>query len=309
MRKKNQFPTWSDLLLLLGLFIVVTVGCGIFLDMMVETNNISKGFGMFLAYIIQFSIVGVVAVMQWKKHRPAGEPVIKLGFANVDVRVILWGFLMVIATGVVIEPILMLMPNRYLDALKDMMNMGGWAMLTTVICAPILEEVLFRGVLQESLTSKYGSTRGIIIASAVFAVIHIIPQQVVNAFFIGIILGYIYYLTQSVVNVIILHALNNAMAFFIGLFSTEAVTTRSLITDDRSYWIVYIVSIVIMIGSAVGVILAIRRRNAKNLAKLEATAELAIENSIHRTDINTKMNGDSTEIGTEQNKKGGNSDS
>lgn len=261
MRRKDKFPMWFDLLLLLGVFLVVTVFCGVLLSMLITTGNISRGFGMFLLYALQFGIVGTFAIIQRKRNLPKGEPLLKFGFRNIDIGIILWGFCMMIAAGVIIEPLLMLLPERYLEPLKDMMNMGWWAMLTMIVLAPVLEEILFRGILQESITYKYGSVRGIIIASAVFAAMHTIPQQVINAFFIGMILGYIYYLTQSIITVIILHGLNNVMAFLIGLFNKDAFTTRALITNDAVYWVIYILCVVIVVVSALRITFAARKMN------------------------------------------------
>jgi membrane protease YdiL (CAAX protease family) len=104
-----------------------------------------------------------------------------------------------------------------------------------------MEEVLFRGAIQRSLAERFGALRSVLAASAIFALVHIIPQQMVNAFFVGIILGYIYVKTQSLLPVMIIHALNNAMAFVqMKIFGTDSmVTVRELVGNDTTYWIVY----------------------------------------------------------------------
>ena len=87
-------------------------------------------------------------------------------------------------------------------------------MLTVIVAAPILEEILFRGIIQGSLVRKYGPWRGVLVASAIFGVVHGIPQQVVNAFFVGAVLGFVYYCSRSLIVVMVIHAINNAFSYF-----------------------------------------------------------------------------------------------
>lgn len=86
------------------------------------------------------------------------------------------------AATILIEPVVALFPERWLELLDEHMRLGGWMMLTVIVAAPILEEILFRGIIQGSLVRKYGPWRGVLVASAIFGVVHGIPQQVVNAF-------------------------------------------------------------------------------------------------------------------------------
>ena len=118
-----------------------------------------------------------------------------------------------------------------------------------MVAAPILEEVLFRGILQESLTEKLGGWRGVLAASAIFGIVHVIPQQMVNAFFVGIILGYIYIKTRSLLPVILIHAINNALAFIqIVIFGDQGyVTTREAVNNDTIYWIIYGICCVVFV--------------------------------------------------------------
>ena len=85
--------------------------------------------------------------------------------------------------------------------------------LSITILAPILEEVLFRGAIQGYLMRCFKNPYvGIIIASLVFGVFHLNPNQVVYASLLGFILGWIYYRTRSLLPVIIGHILNNSLA-------------------------------------------------------------------------------------------------
>ena len=81
------------------------------------------------------------------------------------------------------------------------------------ILAPLLEEVLFRGAIQGVLMRYFGRPWPAIIVSAlVFGIFHLNPVQIVYATLLGIVLGWIYYRTGSLLSVIVGHVLNNSLA-------------------------------------------------------------------------------------------------
>ena len=189
-----------------------------------------------------------------------------------DPALVLWGVITVLATTLVIEPLLELFPSRWLEWLGDQMKLGGWMMLTTVVVAPILEEILFRGILQESLTRKYGPWRGILIASAIFGIVHGIPQQALNAFFVGAMIGFIYYKTQSLIPCILIHALNNAVSYFVWMLSGEKIVfTKEMFGSERSYHVLYAAACVVLLLAVAGIVRTLRRNRNVEVPAAEAS--------------------------------------
>lgn len=86
--------------------------------------------------------------------------------------------------------------------------------ISIAVLAPLLEEVLFRGAIQGFLLRKYPSRPwlAIITASLIFGVIHMNPIQIFYATMLGVVFGWIYYRTGSLVPCIIGHVLNNSLA-------------------------------------------------------------------------------------------------
>ncbi len=79
--------------------------------------------------------------------------------------------------------------------------------------APLLEEVLFRGAIQGALIRLFGRPwPAIIVAALVFGIFHFNPVQIVYATLLGIVFGWIYYRTGSLLSVIVGHVLNNSLA-------------------------------------------------------------------------------------------------
>lgn len=82
--------------------------------------------------------------------------------------------------------------------------------IAAVIVAPIGEEIIFRGMITKLLLEEYRPTKAIIISALIFGIIHFNPAQIPGAIIAGILLGWLYYKTRSVIPGIILHFINNA---------------------------------------------------------------------------------------------------
>ena len=89
-----------------------------------------------------------------------------------------------------------------------------------VIIAGIVEEGLFRGVLQKSFEMEKSPLRAVIISSTVFSIVHFSPQ-ILQIFSLGALLGYIALRADSIYPSIVLHIVNNAIAVtFINIDTT-----------------------------------------------------------------------------------------
>lgn len=85
--------------------------------------------------------------------------------------------------------------------------------ISLAFLGPLLEEVLFRGAIQGLLMRYFGRPwPAIIVAALVFGVFHMNPVQIVYATLLGIVFGWIYYRTGSLMSVIVGHVLNNSLA-------------------------------------------------------------------------------------------------
>lgn len=256
---RHPRSTMVDVLALVGVFIVSSVVGGLIMEILKRMGSASTEFATFIGYIIQFGATIIFAL--WQRHR-RGErsQILRMSRRGFNPTLILWGVVLVFVTSTVIEPLLNIFPQGYLDLLASAVGTGGWAMLTAVVAAPLLEEILFRGIIQDSLVHRYGALRGVVLAAAVFGIVHIIPQQVVNAFFVGLILGFIYLKTRSLVPVIIIHAINNALAFiFMTIFSSAKTGTRDLIGNDTLYWVFYAACSVVFVVAGINIFRQLRR--------------------------------------------------
>jgi membrane protease YdiL (CAAX protease family) len=75
------------------------------------------------------------------------------------------------------------------------------------------EEIFFRGFLSRGLLARHGPTLGSLLASLLFALVHVEPVQISGAFVSGIGMQYVFLTTRSLLAPIVLHVLNNTLAF------------------------------------------------------------------------------------------------
>ncbi|MCQ2220430.1 MAG: CPBP family intramembrane metalloprotease [Prevotella sp.] len=111
------------------------------------------------------------------------------------------------------------------DVFKMVLSRPEGFMFIAVL-APIVEEIVFRGaILRRLLLWSEEKTEGnpdaksraawmaIVISALYFSVVHMNPAQMPHAFLIGLLLGWLYYRTNSIVLCVILHFVNNSTAF------------------------------------------------------------------------------------------------
>ena len=88
--------------------------------------------------------------------------------------------------------------------------------LAVVVMAPIGEEIVFRGFLQKFLEEYWKDiTRAVLVTSLFFAMIHFNPYWTIQIYLLGVILGFLSWKTKSVIPSVILHSINNGMAFIL----------------------------------------------------------------------------------------------
>lgn len=116
------------------------------------------------------------------------------------------------------------------DVLRALRDVGtpAWIMVLTVlsavVLAPFVEELLFRGLVQPALARKLGSQwKAILLTGLFFGIIHVpLYQTMPSLVFFGIVLGYAYAKTRSLTLVILIHAVFNAKTILWSLLGTAA---------------------------------------------------------------------------------------
>jgi membrane protease YdiL (CAAX protease family) len=125
-----------------------------------------------------------------------------------------------------------------------------------LVLAPILEEFIFRGLLQNSISASYGLRWGIFIPSVIFALLHIVPHVIVIVLLSSFIYGYIVHITRSVLSGIILHSISNGIAIIVMLVAEDF--------DPMDYSLKYVICFtLISVGGSITVLVT---RKLKSMA-------------------------------------------
>ncbi|KAI3792993.1 hypothetical protein L1987_35605 [Smallanthus sonchifolius] len=95
---------------------------------------------------------------------------------------------------------------------RDPVAMALYAIVVSV-CAPIWEEILFRGFLLPSLTRYMPLWCSILMSSLAFALAHFNMQRMLPLVFLGIVMGTVYARSRNLLPSMLLHSLWNAFVF------------------------------------------------------------------------------------------------
>lgn len=192
-------------------------------------------FSMFINYTGTFVLTAILLVC-WGKSQQWEIPSLRPRLEKLNLPLIVLALLTMLAIGVLADPLLNLMPEVDLIELYDMMGGGLWAVMTGVVVAPIIEEFIFRGIVQRNIARATTPWIGIIITSLIFGAIHLIPQQILLATLNSVVLGVVFYLTRSLISVVVIHLLNNGLAYINLIYFGQNTDLTELVRDNSIFF-------------------------------------------------------------------------
>ena len=119
-------------------------------------------------------------------------------------------------------------------------------LFSTIIIAPIIEEMIFRGVIMNDL-KEYGYKTAIIINSVLFGLAHTEIKKVIITIFLGIIFSYVAY-RYSLRYSILLHMVWNLNS------SMGSIFYYNKMPDEMIIWFVAVLSLALIVISIFGII-------------------------------------------------------
>lgn len=129
------------------------------------------------------------------------------------------------------------------------------AFMKIVIVAPIIEELIFRGVIMHGFMRNYPKIIAIFVSALLFALFHLNPWQFPATFLLGLLLGWVMVITRNIFACIIGHAINNGMVlleiqyadriseFSIYLIEEEALLQLSYLVTAFSLTLIGIIAV------------------------------------------------------------------
>lgn len=168
-----------------------------------------------------------------------------------------------IAPSLWLQSVLDFLPDFAGEELLDFIQ-HRWGYLVVCILAPLAEEVIFRGaVLRTMLEHWEGSKRwtAIIISALLFGLAHMNPAQIPHAFLMGVLLGWLYERSRSLIPCVVLHCANNTIAYLMtAAYPAPDITLRDILGgSQRAEWMAVGFSIMILIPALYQLSLRLKR--------------------------------------------------
>lgn len=127
-----------------------------------------------------------------------------------------------------LEDLMKNMEDAAAEVTERMLNVDtiGGLLLNLLIIALIPtvgEELTFRGVLQQSLTRRMNPHVAICLSAAIFSFIHFQFYGFLPRMFLGLLLGYLFYISDSLWTSILMHFVNNGTAVVLYYLSNKGI--------------------------------------------------------------------------------------
>lgn len=178
-----------------------------------------KPWNMLFSFVLTFGITFIAATRIWQSKT----------IETTKTGTLLFIILIpaTIGMSIISESIVSLipMPEVIAEWFAKMIQFDLAGYLTVGIAAPILEELIFRGVVLKGFLKKFNPTKAILFSALLFGIAHLNPWQFIAAFMAGIVIGWVYYKTRSIWAAIFIHFINNSFSFYIGYNYNDINTT------------------------------------------------------------------------------------
>lgn len=213
--EKTSFPSapQAALLLLAGFLLQYTLGAALY-DLR-NSLNITDVQGQALVMLLANGIL-ITAVMHIRgmSHRDLVHP---------SKNSLLLTLVFLVPPVLLLIPLTVLLDLVLIDSLEAVLPVSAWekqafatmlaatlpAVVATCVIAPAVEEMLFRGILLRSFLEQYPRGIAIGFSALYFGAAHLNIYQFILAFLLGLLLGWLYERSRSLVPCIALHAAVN----------------------------------------------------------------------------------------------------
>lgn len=270
----NSYPSIKQAFGILGVFLIATLLCGV-ISLSIK-GVVSDEAGFLITYVL--SVGGTFFISHTIRKSKTSLSEFNLVIEDPKILVYLGLVGVAIAFGVT-GPLTSLIPMN--DFVKDLVLQiaqydGVWGFLAIVIAAPVLEELIFRGIILDGFLKRYSPVKSILVSSALFGIFHMNPWQFITAMLLGSFIGWVYYRTRSVGSAIFIHMINNFAAFASMQF-TE-ITVENIDQPIIEYYGGILPFLAITLSSLVIIVCGLYVLNAKMRKAPDFVPEPSIQN-------------------------------
>ncbi len=189
--------------------------------------------GQVISVLFAWMIIRLLVGRDWKREMAVRLPSVQhlaLILIGIPAFLILPEVIVALARAV-------LPTSDYQKQLNEMLQHWplAYGVLAVGFGAGIGEELWCRGFLGRGLLSRYGYLGGVVLTSVLFGLMHVDPPHAVGTAFMGVALHFVYLTTRSLVAPIIVHTLNNGIAFLLVYLSRDFPGLNQFLEDLDRY--------------------------------------------------------------------------
>ena len=258
----SRYPSLPQAWGIFGIFVAVSLGLGLLFATLLPAIGISnQSIINFIGYNLSLPLVIWIA---WRLKPVSGPGEKTLYFKRIPAFLYVILLLLSLSLNVILDPVTTAIPMpEYIEKIFAMLtNRDIWTFLTVGITGPILEEVLFRGIILDGFLNRYKPGKAIFWSAMLFGLFHMNPWQFIPAFLIGLLLGYIYLKTRSLIPVIFIHIINNSFSYLtVYIFGEDVQSYRDIFTESGPYLMFLAIALLIFVFCLARLIMTIKEES------------------------------------------------
>ena len=262
-RLSYYLPNLAQCWLLVLLFAVVgTVGALLLCKLITLAIPAFAKWEVILSYPLTFVPVALFIFVKTRREyseaasQEVASPCIPLNNPNFGSIGPFLSFLMLIplifAFNIVTEPLSswIEVPKIWEEIILSIHDNKIGYFISIVILAPLLEELLCRGVIMRGLLYHLSPVKAIVWSAVIFGVLHLNPWQAVPAFLTGSLMGWLYWKSGSIWVPIFVHFVNNAFSYLITVLFSEIPIDAGFadIIPAEYYYFIYFASLLTLVA-------------------------------------------------------------
>jgi uncharacterized protein len=207
-KEYRPIPGWS-----LAIFLMALPVIGFGVVQILPDHKMLTVLGAFFA-------IGLLAVVV--AVAPLGRAAIPaLGLRPVPWKYLIFGPLGTLALSVAVSQI-GIEPEGMKQVVEVVPGRLGLSLLFLAVLAPIVEELVFRGLLYGWVAGRWGSLVALVVSSLGFAAAHFEPAHVVLVLPLGFLFGWLRRRTDSLLPSLFSHIVNNGFALLAAVYLAGA---------------------------------------------------------------------------------------
>jgi membrane protease YdiL (CAAX protease family) len=241
----NIYPSLPQAWVVFAIFLAASIGIGLLMVLINDLAGIENlSVGNFIAYNASMLFVIWFA---WRNMIPQEGRILHFkSIPNIAYPLLI---LLTLSFSVFLDPLTNLIPlPKFMEEVFALLATRDiWTFLMVGITGPILEEVLFRGLILDGFLRRYRPGKAIFWSAFLFGLFHLNPWQFIPGFITGLLLGYIYMRTRSLIPVILVHIVNNSFSYLIMfIYGEDVLSFIDLFAETSQYYLFFAISTVIL---------------------------------------------------------------